>query len=79
MKNRCDACQCFAKVHVRVRVSLPTQENLKFRDKSSMDLMFLGGKAILHLVNSPSHYTAAAFCISMFTTQVLHKRYIEYG
>lgn len=59
--SRCNTCQYFVKVSIRFRVSLPTEENFKFGEKLSMDLVFLDGKAVLHLVYTANRFSAATF------------------
>lgn len=50
--------QRLAKEFGTFRVSLPTKENLKFGEESSMDLMFLESEAVLHLVDIGNRFSA---------------------
>lgn len=40
----------------RMKVDLPDYGDNKFGDKLSIDLMFLGGSAILHIVHTAAHF-----------------------
>jgi hypothetical protein len=45
---------------VRFKVSIP-EDDLVFGDEVSIDLMFLDGNAVLHVVDTATRFSAAAF------------------
>ena len=59
--KNCDTCQRFTSPPVRFKASLPTEEDLVFGDELSIDLMFLDGKAVLHIVDTATRFSAATF------------------
>lgn len=61
ISSRCEACQRFSQAPVRFKVTLPSEENLVFGDELSIDIMFLEGKAVLHIVDTATRFSAATF------------------
>lgn len=59
--TQCNTCQIFSIEPICFKVSLPTEESLTFGQKLSMYLMFLDGKAFLHVVDTSTHFSAATF------------------
>ena len=61
IKEACDTCQRFGPTPVRFKVSLPTEDDIKFGEELSIDLMWLDGKAVLHIVDTATRFSAASF------------------
>ena len=57
----CEICQRNARPPLRFKVTIPTKDNLKFCEEVSMDLMFLDGKAVLHVIDTATRFSAATF------------------
>lgn len=55
------AFQNFSKHPIRFRVSVPSEDELVFGSKLSQDIMFLKGKAVLHVVHTATHFLAETF------------------
>lgn len=55
----CESCHRFFRFSVRFNVSIPTDDNILFGDKSSVDKTFLVGKAVFHIVYTASKFSAA--------------------
>ena len=70
IKQACDTCQRLGPTPVRFKASLPTQDSVKFGEELSMDLMFLDGKALLHIVDTATRFSAAAFLDDDFNQSV---------
>ena len=68
IEQRCEPCQRIARAPIRFKVSLPDEIDLKFCDEVSMDLMFLDGKAVLHVIDTAMHFSAATFLDSHVQT-----------
>lgn len=54
-------CQKFWQGHVRFKTTLPPEENLNFREDIFVDLIFLEGKTVLHVVNTANYFSVATF------------------
>lgn len=61
MDNICDTCQHYTSPPVRFKVTLPTEEELIFGVELCMYLMFLHGKAVLHVVDIATRISRATF------------------
>lgn len=46
---------------IRSKVSLPNLDKMKFADELYIDLMFLEGSTIIHIVDTTNHFSAATF------------------
>jgi hypothetical protein len=57
--SRCDTCQTFSAKPYRFRVSMP--DSIVFNDTLAIDLVWLEGKAALHVVDLHTHFSAAGF------------------
>jgi hypothetical protein len=60
ISNACQVCQRLGPKPVRFKVSIP-EEDLVFGDEVSIDLMFLDGSAVLHVVDTATRFSAAGF------------------
>lgn len=56
----CETCQVFSAQPQRFRVSLPPNK-IVFNKTVAMDLMWLDKKAVLHVVDTHTHFNSAAF------------------
>lgn len=54
------ACQRHTRPPERFKVSIP-EENIVFNQEVALDLMWLDGKALLHIVDTQTHFMSAAF------------------
>lgn len=54
----CDTRQRFSQGHIRFRVPLLEEDDLKLGDELSIDLMFLEVKAFLNVVDTDTHFSA---------------------
>ena len=61
IKKFCEVCQRTDHPPIRFKVSIPLTDGMKFCDEISMDLMFLDGKAVLHVVDTATHFSTATF------------------
>jgi hypothetical protein len=59
--SACETCQKLGPKSIRFKVSLPNMEDIVFGDELSIDLMFIDGQAVLHVVNSATRFSAATF------------------
>ncbi len=60
ISDACSTCQHFARPPERFKVSIP-EENIVFNHELALDLMWLDRKALLHVVDTQTHYMSAAF------------------
>lgn len=66
ISKRCDPCQRIKPAATRFRVSFGA-EDVRFNERLLIDLMFIGTKPILHIVDEATRFSAARF---MKSTQV---------
>lgn len=57
----CKNCQHYGPAPIRFKASIPSEENLVFGNEISVNLMFLDGKALLHVVYTAARFSAATF------------------
>jgi hypothetical protein len=57
----CSTCQLYSSKPLRLKTTLPSGEELSFGSELSMDLMFINGKAVLHVIFSATRFNAATF------------------
>ena len=57
--SRCDTCQTFSAKPYRFSCSMP--DTVVFNDTLAIDLLWLDGKAALHVVDLHTHFSAAGF------------------
>ena len=70
IKQACDTYQRLGPTLIRLKTSLPTEDSAKFGEELSMDLMFLDGKALLHIFDSATRFSSAAFLDKDFDQSV---------
>ncbi len=58
--NRCDPSQTWAPRRERFRVSLPI-DNITFNHEIEVDVMFIDGDPVLHIIDRGTKYSAAKF------------------
>lgn len=58
--ERCDPCQRIHNAPTRFRVSFGA-ENVRFNERFLIDVMYLDGKPVLHIVDEGTHLSAARF------------------
>ena len=58
--NNCKTCQKFASKPRRFKLTMGS-DSLKFNHIIAVDLMYLNGKPVLHVVDEATHYMAAVF------------------
>jgi transposase InsO family protein len=68
ISKSCETCQRLGPKPIQFKVSLPKEEDLIFGEELSIDLMFLGGKAVLHIVDTATRFSAATFLDSHTAT-----------
>ena len=68
LTSSCDICQKPAKEPGRFRVSLPS-EDIVFNRTVYMDIMYLDGKSVLHVVDKDTQFSAATFLSHGVTTE----------
>ena len=61
ISKSCNTCQRLGSQPTRFMTTLPTIQEVKFGEKISMDLMFIEGKAILHIVDIATRFSSAIF------------------
>ena len=57
---RCDPCQRIQHAPTRFRVTLGADE-LRFNERIMMDIMFIDGDAVLHIVDKATRFSAASY------------------
>jgi hypothetical protein len=57
--SRCDTCQAFSAKPYRFRCSMP--DTVVINDTLAIDLLWIDGKAALHVVDLHTHFSAAGF------------------
>ena len=60
ISKRCDPCQRITNAPNRFRVTLGA-ENVKLNERLQLDVMFLDGKPVLHIVDEGTKFSAARF------------------
>jgi len=61
ISDACNTCQRFGPAPVRFKATLPSEDEIVFGEELSIDLMFIDGKAILHIVDTATRFSAATF------------------
>jgi len=61
IRKSCDTCQRLGTAPMRFKVSLPDENELKYGEEISMDLMFIDNQAILHIVDTATRFSAACY------------------
>lgn len=69
LTRRCDACKSTQNAPVRFRVSLGS-ENLQLNEDVFMDIMYIGHKPVLHVVDAATRFSAAPVLSDVNTTSV---------
>lgn len=59
--RKCDIFQRFQSGPIRFRVSLPNENEQVFGKEIYFDLMFIYRKAIIHIIDTATHFYAASF------------------
>jgi hypothetical protein len=59
--SACGTCQKLGPKPIRFKVSLPNMEDIVFGDELSIDLMFIDGQIVLHVVATETRFSAATF------------------
>lgn len=60
ISKHCDVCQRIQPAPRRFRVAMGT-ENIRFNERILMDIMYLDGKPVLHIIDEGTHLNAAQF------------------
>lgn len=58
ISQQCETCNVFASTPQRFKVPLPP-EKIFFNEEVALDLTWLEGKAIFHVVDCETHFTSA--------------------
>lgn len=61
IKHACDTCQRLCRTLLRFKVSILAIENVNFGGNLSTKLFILGCKAVLHIIDTATRLSAAAF------------------
>jgi hypothetical protein len=61
IENACSTCQRYSSKPLRLKTSLPNGKEFSFGSELSMDLKFINGKAVLHVIDSATRFNAATF------------------
>ena len=61
ISKSCNTCQRLGLQPSRFKTALPTLQEVKFGEEISMDLMFIEGRAILHIVDTATRFSSAIF------------------
>ena len=61
ISKSCNTCQRLGSQPTIFKTTLPTLQEVKFGEEISMDLMFIEGKAILHIVDTATRFSSAIF------------------
>ena len=65
----CDPCKRIQNGLTRFRVSLG-RENTRFNDEVMLDIMYIDGKPILHIVDDSTHFSAARYLPNVSTKTI---------
>ncbi len=66
---KCEPCQRIRNAPLRFRVSIG-HENVRFNARAYIDVMYLDGKPVLHIVDEATRFSAAKFLTKMSTETV---------
>ena len=66
---RCEPCQKVVNTPSRFKVSMDA-ENVRFNSRVCIDIMYIDGKPVLHLVDDATHFSAAPF-LSKVSTEAM--------
>ena len=61
ISKSCNAGQRLGSQPTRFKTTLPALQEVKFGEEISMDLMFIEGKALLHIVDTATRFSSAIF------------------
>jgi hypothetical protein len=61
IENACSTCQRYSSKPLCLKTKLPSGEELFFGSEFSIDLIFIDGKAVLHVIDSATRFNAATF------------------
>ena len=67
--QRCDPCQRMQGTPIRLRVSLAT-ENMRFHERILIDIMYMDGDPVLHIVDDGTKFNAAKCLDEVSTAEV---------
>ena len=73
--KRCDPCQRIQNAPKRFRVSFGA-ENVRFNERILLDIMYLEGKPVLHIVDEATRFSAARF-LSDVSTKTIWRAILE--
>lgn len=76
VSSTCDLCQRLSKEPSRFRVALPP-EDIIFNRTVLLDIMYLDGKPLLHVVDKDTLFSAAAFLSSGESTEDVWRAYVR--
>lgn len=76
VSNTCDLCQRLSKEPSRFRVALPP-DDIVFNRTVLLDIMYLDGKPLLHVVDKDTLFSAAAFLSSGESTEDVWRAYVR--
>jgi hypothetical protein len=71
LQNISQSCETYQRLGprpIRFKFSIPPTDDIVFGDEVSIDLMFISGKAILHIVDTAIRFSAATFIDSNLAT-----------
>ena len=69
ISKRCDPCQRIATAPVRFRVSFGA-ENIRFNERILLDIMYLSGDPVIHIVDDGTRFNAAYFLPDVSTETI---------
>ena len=75
LSKRCDPCQRIQNAPRRFRVSFGA-DHVRFNERILLDVMYINGKAILHIVDEGTHLSAARFLADV-STKTIWKTILE--
>ena len=68
---RCDPCQRMKTAPLRFRVSFGAQ-NMRFNKRVIIDIMYLDGAPVLHIIDESTHFSVAKFLPRISTNAIWH-------
>ena len=69
LSKRCDPCQRIQKAPTRFSVTFGA-ENVRFNERLLMDIMYIDGKPLLHIVDEGTNFSAARFLPDISTKTI---------
>jgi hypothetical protein len=61
IENAYSTCQRYSLKPLRLKTTFPSREELSFGSELSMDMMFINGRAVLHVIDYATRFNAKKY------------------